>query len=93
MADDMDVWMYNPSFALAVIGTIVYGLIFIAITYLTFFRYRAWYFTVVVVGAAVEVAGYVLRAYSAKNRTILVNSDARCKHQRPQLCGNLTRDS
>ncbi|KIE03658.1 RTM1-like protein, partial [Metarhizium majus ARSEF 297] len=72
MADDKDVWMYNPSFALAVIGTIVYGLIFIAITYLTFFRYRAWYFTVVVVGAAVEVAGYVLRAYSAKNHTILV---------------------
>ncbi|EFY91230.1 RTM1-like protein [Metarhizium acridum CQMa 102] len=72
MADDKDVWMYNPSFALAVIGTIVYGLIFIAMTYLTFFRYRAWYFTVVVVGAAVEVAGYVLRAYSAKNRTILV---------------------
>ncbi|KID78000.1 uncharacterized protein G6M90_00g037950 [Metarhizium brunneum] len=72
MADDKDVWMYNPSFALAVIGTIVYGLIFTAITYLTFFRYRAWYFTVVVVGAAVEVAGYVLRAYSARNRTILV---------------------
>ncbi|KAK9440801.1 7-aminocholesterol resistance protein RTA1 [Metarhizium brunneum] len=72
MADDKDVWMYNPSFALAVIGTIVYGLIFIAITYLTFFRYRAWYFTVVVIGAAVEVAGYVLRAYSARNRTILV---------------------
>lgn len=74
MADDKDVWMYNPSVALAILGAVVYGLIFIAITYLTFIRYRAWFFTVVVVGAAVEVAGYVLRAYSAKNRTILVRT-------------------
>jgi branched-subunit amino acid ABC-type transport system permease component len=72
MAEDHDVWMYNPSFALAVIGAVVYGLIFMAIAYQTFIRYKAWYFTVVVVGAAVEVAGYILRAYSAKNRTILV---------------------
>jgi hypothetical protein len=74
MAEDHDVWMYNPSFALAIIGAIVYGLLFIAMTYQTFFKYKAWYFTVVVIGAAVEVAGYILRSYSAKNRTILVHA-------------------
>ena len=72
MSDDDIVWMYNPSLALAILGSVVYGLLFIAITYITFVRYRAWFFTVVVVGAAVEVAGYVLRAYSASHQTALV---------------------
>ncbi|KAK2594050.1 hypothetical protein QQS21_008235 [Conoideocrella luteorostrata] len=71
MADDKDVWMYNPSVALAILGAVVYGILFLAISYQTFFRYRAWFFTVVVVGSGVEVAGYVLRAYSAKNQTVL----------------------
>ncbi|CAM1506375.1 Fc.00g060160.m01.CDS01 [Cosmosporella sp. VM-42] len=71
MAKDEDVWMYHPSFALAVIGAVVYGLIFIAISYLTLIKYRAKYFIVVVVGAAVEAAGYILRVYSAKNKSQL----------------------
>ncbi|KAK5987911.1 Protein RTM1 [Cladobotryum mycophilum] len=71
MADDQVVWMYDPSFPLAIVGTIVYGIIFLAIFYLTIIRYRAWYFTVVVVGAAIEVAAYILRAYSTKNQTVL----------------------
>lgn len=64
--------MYNPSFALAIIGTIIYGLIFITISYLTLIKYRAWYFIVVVIGAAVEVAAYSLRSYSTQNKTELV---------------------
>ncbi|KAI9151850.1 RTM1 [Paramyrothecium foliicola] len=61
------VWMYNPSFPLAVVGCVVYGLIFLAISYTTIIKYRAWFFLVVVVGAAIEVAAYILRAYSVKN--------------------------
>ncbi|KAM3446242.1 hypothetical protein MY3296_009857, partial [Beauveria thailandica] len=33
--------------------------------------HRAWFYSAVVVGAAVEVAGYACRAYSAKNQTVL----------------------
>ncbi|KND88182.1 hypothetical protein TOPH_07220 [Tolypocladium ophioglossoides CBS 100239] len=72
MADAPDVWVYSPSFALAVLGSIVYGLLFLALAYLTFVRYRAWYFTVVFVGAAVEVAAYVLRTVSTQDRSDLL---------------------
>jgi hypothetical protein len=64
--------MYSPSFALAVLASILYGLVFLSIFYLTFIKHRAWYFTCVVVGAAIEVAGYGLRCYSIKNPTTVV---------------------
>ncbi|KAM3562974.1 hypothetical protein MY1884_001519 [Beauveria asiatica] len=70
--EDRSIWAYDPSFPLAVVGCIVYGLLFIAITYTTWIKHRAWFFSAVVVGAAIEVAGYVCRAYSAKNQTVLV---------------------
>ncbi|KAJ4160572.1 hypothetical protein NW754_003691 [Fusarium falciforme] len=69
MADKESIWMYNPSFALAIIGTIVYGIIFLVISYLTLIKYRAWFFIVVVIGSAIEVAAYILRSYSAKNQS------------------------
>lgn len=72
MAND-DIWMYDPSFTLAIIGTVVYSIIFVEIFYMTVMKYRAWYFTVVVVGAGVEVAAYALRTYSAKNQNELVS--------------------
>jgi hypothetical protein len=73
MADAPEsVWMYTPSFALAVIASILYGIIFIEITYLTLIKHRAWYFLCVPIGAAIEVAGYALRCYSIKNPTEIV---------------------
>lgn len=66
------VWIYDPSFPLAIVGCIIYGLIFLIITYLTFIKYRAWYFSVVVVGGAVELLGYASRVYSTKHQTELV---------------------
>ncbi|KAH7275777.1 hypothetical protein MRS44_006027 [Fusarium solani] len=71
MADKESIWMYNPSFALAIIGTIVYSIIFLVISYLTLIKYRAWFFIVVVIGSAIEVAAYILRSYSAKNQSEL----------------------
>lgn len=65
-------WMYKASLPLACVGAAVYGLIFLAITYLTTIKYRAWYFMPVVVGAAIEVVAYIMRAYSVKNDTELV---------------------
>lgn len=72
MAESESVWMYNPSFALAVIGTVVYGLIFIVISYLTLIKYRAWFFLVVVIGSGIEVVAYILRCYSVQNKSQVV---------------------
>ncbi|KAM0740620.1 hypothetical protein ACQRIT_005804 [Beauveria bassiana] len=72
--EDRSIWAYNPSFPLAVVGCIVYSLLFVAITYTTWIKHRAWFFSAVVVGAAIEVAGYVCRAYSAHNQSVLNSS-------------------
>ncbi|KAL0941736.1 RTA1 domain containing protein (7-aminocholesterol resistance protein) [Colletotrichum truncatum] len=69
MASDEIVWQYTPFFPLAVIASILYGIIFLHLFYLTVIRYRAWFFLAVVVGAAVEVAAYSVRCYSVKNQT------------------------
>jgi len=61
------IWMYDPSLALASLATALYAGVFAAIFYLTVIKYRAWFFTCVVFGAAVEVAGYATRIYSIKN--------------------------
>lgn len=71
--DDTSFWAYNPSFPLAVVGCVIYVILFIATTYFTWFKHRAWFFSTVVVGAAIEVAGYVCRVYSAKSQTVLVS--------------------
>lgn len=83
MADNENtsVWMYSPSFPLAVIGAVVYGIVFFAITYMTLFKYRAWYFSVIVVGAALEVVAYITRVYSVKNRSELVSVKIYKLHQ------------
>ncbi|KAH6900771.1 RTA1 like protein-domain-containing protein [Thelonectria olida] len=71
MAESDSVWMYNASFALSIVGTVVYGIIFLAISYLTLIKYRAWFFLCVPIGATIEVAAYILRSYSIKNDTEL----------------------
>ena len=73
MADEIEtVWMYTPSFALAVFATVLYGLVFLYSFYLTVIKHRAWFFLCVLVGAAVEVIGYSLRCYSIKAPTAVV---------------------
>ncbi|KAI1073748.1 putative RTA1 domain protein [Whalleya microplaca] len=69
MADNNDwsVWLYEPSLALAIIATAVYTIPFLWITYLTIFKYRAWYFICVSIGGIFEVVGYALRSYSTQN--------------------------
>ncbi|KAF5645546.1 RTM1 [Fusarium sp. NRRL 52700] len=69
MQDQESIWMYDPSFLLAVVGAVVYGIIFLAVAYLTLIKYRAWYFIVVVIGSAIEVAAYGLRIHSVQNQS------------------------
>lgn len=72
MAESDSIWMYNPSLALAIIGAIVFGIIFTITSYQTLIKYRAWYFVVVPIGATVELVAYIFRTYSVKNLSALV---------------------
>ncbi|RYP72649.1 hypothetical protein DL770_007936 [Monosporascus sp. CRB-9-2] len=67
MEEDWSVWLYEPSLALAIVGTVVYTLAFAWITYLTVFKHRAWYLICVPIGGALEVVGYALRSYSTQH--------------------------
>jgi hypothetical protein len=71
--EDDSVWQYSPSFALSVLAMSIYAIIFIWLFFTTVFKYRAWFFTTVVVGAAVEAVGYALRSYSAKEQNNLAS--------------------
>lgn len=70
-SDSDSVWMYNASFPLAIVGTVIYSLIFLLISYQTLLKHRAWFFFAVPIGAAIEVAAYILRSYSIKHDTQL----------------------
>jgi hypothetical protein len=72
-SEEESVWVYEPNFPLAVIGTIIYGFLFFYIAIQTF-RYRSWFFLTVVIGAGIDVVGYAMRVYSALNQTEIVCS-------------------
>ena len=67
------IWQYEPSYPLAIAGTVLYGILFLIIGYQTLFCYRAWFFIPVVIGAAIEVIGYAMRAYSTQNQMEIVS--------------------
>lgn len=69
--EEESVWVYEPNFPLAIIGTIVYSLLFFYITFQTI-RYRSWFFLTVVIGAGIDVVGYAMRVYAARNQTKIV---------------------
>ncbi|CAG1984872.1 unnamed protein product [Fusarium graminearum] len=69
MADQQSIWMYDPSLPLSIIATIIYGINFLVLAYQTVIKYRAWFFIVVVVGSAIEVAAYNLRIHSIQNQS------------------------
>ena len=93
MADDWSIWFYEPSLPLAIIGTIVYAIICIAISYLTLVKHRAWYFTPVVVGAVVEVAAYIARIISLKNVQNLVSLLFVCPAEQQETARDSMKES
>ncbi|KAK0118343.1 hypothetical protein ONS95_012633 [Cadophora gregata] len=60
------IWLYDPSLPLAIVFTIIYTIPLAWQFYLTVVKYRACYFSVVIVGAAFEVGGYISRAVSVE---------------------------
>ncbi|CAO2658737.1 Nn.00g064600.m01.CDS01 [Neocucurbitaria sp. VM-36] len=66
MATDDSIWMYTPSIALAIVVAFIYLVPTLVLAWQTFIKYRSWFFLCVLIGSAIEVAGYVCRAVSAK---------------------------
>ncbi len=62
---DFIIYGYVPSLVLAIIGIVTFVLCTCAhIGQVA--RYRTWYFTLLVVGSAMEIVGYVFRSLSSK---------------------------
>lgn len=66
-SEDWSVWLFNPSLPLAIVATAVYTIATVWISYLTCYRYKAWYFVCVPIGGLCQVTGYAIRAYSTQN--------------------------
>ncbi len=71
MAND-SIWLYNPSFSLAVLVAVLYAIPMIIQFYQTVLRYRSWYFLPVLFGALLEVGGYSARAVSVSQPNQIV---------------------
>ena len=56
---------YIPSFALAILGGILFLLASILHLWLLV-KYRVWYFTPLLVGTVLEVVGYIFRGLSSR---------------------------
>ena len=56
---------YTPSFALGLLGVILFSISTILHSY-QIYRYRTWYFIPVVVGAVMEVVGYIFRILASR---------------------------
>ncbi|TEA17062.1 Protein RTM1 [Colletotrichum sidae] len=72
--DAWSVWLFEPSLPAAVVATILYSVATAWITYLTCFKYRAWFFSCVPVGGLCQVTGYAMRSYSTQNHQNIVGS-------------------
>ncbi|KAM7188556.1 sphingoid long-chain base transporter RSB1 [Rhypophila sp. PSN 637] len=59
------IYGYTPSFALALLGVILFFL-FSLVHIFQLFRHRSWYFTTFSIGLMFEVVGYIARVLSAK---------------------------
>lgn len=56
---------YRPSFALSILGAVLFGLAFFGHSY-RLYQYRTWYFSPVMLGTAMEVVGYAFRLQSSQ---------------------------
>jgi hypothetical protein len=67
------IWLYNPNFPLAIVGAVLYSIPMVIQLYLTVLKYKSYYFIPVLIGACLEVGGYIARAVSIKQQTEIVS--------------------
>lgn len=73
MAADESIWLYSPSFALAIVVTIIYAVPTAILAWQTIIKYHSWFFLCVLIGSALEVGGYSVRAVSTKKLSDIVS--------------------
>ena len=66
LAEAQNPFGYDPVIALAIVSTIIFGIITIAITIQNFY-YRTWYFMVMTAVGIAEIVGYSFRCSLAYN--------------------------
>lgn len=82
-SSDDSIWLYTPSFPLAIVAAILYMIPTTAQLHLSFFyrgpksaggtgNVRHRYFVCVLIGTVLEVAGYAIRAVSTKELSSIV---------------------
>ena len=59
------IYGYTPALALAVVGAVTFG-ISTLLHLAQLLKYRTWYFAIIILGAAMEVVGYIFRALSSQ---------------------------
>lgn len=72
------IWLYNPSFPLAIVAAVLYFIPAVIQFYQTIIKYKSYYFIAVFIGALLEVVGYAVRAVSIKNPTQIVRLTPPC---------------
>ena len=68
------IWLYNPSFVLAILAAVFYFIPAVIQLYQTLIKYKSYYFIALFIGAILEVVGYAVRAVSIKNPTSIVRA-------------------
>ncbi|KAH7080128.1 RTA1 like protein-domain-containing protein [Paraphoma chrysanthemicola] len=66
------IYGYTPSFALGVLGCVLFFIAGIAHGW-QLFKWRAWWFSTMMVGIAFEIVGYVFRCFSARKNPYKVS--------------------
>lgn len=69
---DDSIWLYNANFPLAIASAVLYAIPMCIQFYQTIIQYKAYYFVVVLIGACLEVGGYIARAVSIKQSSEIV---------------------
>lgn len=73
-SSENSIWLYQPSFPLAIVFAALYLIPMLWQLYLAVFKHKSCYFIVVTIGAALEVGGYIARAVSIKHDTEIVST-------------------
>lgn len=66
------IWLYNPNLALSIVFSIIYLFPTVIQAYQSIYKHRSCYFTTVLFGAILEVAGYAVRAASCTQQWSIV---------------------
>ncbi|KAF2273213.1 RTA1-domain-containing protein [Westerdykella ornata] len=69
MAGGESIWLYSPSFPLSIVVAILYLVPTLVLAWQIIVKYRSWFFLCVLIGSAVEVVGYAVRAVSTKKQS------------------------